>query len=169
MFNQGWRQGRARGGYSPRRNMLPPSEGTKTILSDIFGSNSTLKPYFSPPVKKIQPPSSENSWHHPCVQKNRCFKSSEVLWRVTRHHMEVDSSAMVSICYFSRTAYLFLLKVTRDNSYYEKYRGWGYQIYLVEERQKFRATALPVHCLMTFFEKSFSLYTCTPNFSDFKP
>ena len=44
--NQEWRQGRARGGYNPHRNMLAPLLEGENYFSDIFGSESTPKTVF---------------------------------------------------------------------------------------------------------------------------
>ena len=53
-LKQGWRQGRARGVHSPRRNMLAPCRKVKNFFSEIFGSGST-------PQSSILAPSSEDS------------------------------------------------------------------------------------------------------------
>ena len=46
LLYQGWRQGRARGSYSPRRNMLVPLSESERLFSEIFCSKSTPKTVF---------------------------------------------------------------------------------------------------------------------------
>ena len=71
-LKQGWHQGRARGGYSPRRNMLAPCRKVKTFFRRFLAVNVPPKQYFSPLIGRFSPP-LEISWRHPCFENFSLF------------------------------------------------------------------------------------------------